>query len=101
MRYVLWSRKRLFLSRKVYDAVIEEVTNGAFLFTLNIKGNEAVLSIAQALEEALKDDPDRKIWKDYEFNRQDIKDLAKAFRAYGDAGTASTAGGNKGAHHAR
>lgn len=72
---------------KVYDGVIRQVTNGDFSLYHEEQDNEAVLAIATALEEALKTQPDRQDWKvEYTTTRQEVEDLAKAFRAYGDAG---------------
>ena len=72
---------------KVYDGLIGEVTNGDFTLYEGEQGNDVVLSIAEALEEALKAEPDRQDWKvEYDTTRQEVEDLAKAFRAYGDAG---------------
>lgn len=72
---------------KVYDGVIGEVTNGRFTLYVEEQGNDVVLGIAQALEEALKAQPDRQEWVvNYSIPRREIEDLAKAFRAFGDAG---------------
>lgn len=69
---------------KVYDSIVTEATGGEHSLYHEIQSPGTVREIGHALIHFLDTQPDRQTFGDYETPREQVLDLARVFRHYGD-----------------